>query len=94
MIRSVRISDLGKMEPNKRSRVLDTLVRATQGPPNGEVAQLTERIRRFETDYGMSSQSMRSALSDGSLRETTEICEWLMLLGMRDRIGKLSARAD
>lgn len=91
MIRAVKIAELGTMEPDKRTRVLTSLVRATREAPNGEVRQLEERIERFEREFDMSSHAMRHSLAQGEIRETTEVCEWLMLLDLRDRIASLSA---
>jgi predicted nucleic acid-binding protein len=39
---------------------------------------LIERVARYERKYGMSSEQAHGAIDRGELRETQEICSWLI----------------
>ena len=41
-------------------------------------AQLRRRIRRYEQRYEMSTEKMREVVRKDPMRETNEICKWLM----------------
>jgi len=41
-------------------------------------AKLRRRIRRYEQRYEMSTERMREVVREDPMRETWEICKWLM----------------
>jgi hypothetical protein len=52
---------------------------------------LNRQIAVFEKRYEQSSASMRERFKQGAIHETAEICEWLMLLELRDSLGRSSS---
>ena len=57
---------------------------ALRQPLNGQLVDLESRLRDFEIRYEMPSEEMRRQYRAGKLRETHDICRWLMLLDVRD----------
>jgi hypothetical protein len=46
---------------------------------------LNARIKQFEMRYEMSSDTMRTKVSAGEMKETAEIASWLFWLKVRER---------
>lgn len=88
----LRLSELRDLPDVERSAKLRSLVEATRRPPNGEVARLDARIREREQEHGFSSAELRCRLAQGTVRETPAVCEWLMLLDLREHIAPPSPR--
>jgi hypothetical protein len=80
MAYSVKSSDLANMSEPERGQVLGALVNAALHETEAGDALLRERIREFELRYEMSSDEMRAEYSQGKVRETAEIAQWLFLL--------------
>jgi len=59
---------------------------------NGEAADLEAKIRALEQIYETPSSELRNRLADGSMKETLEVCQWLMLLKIRDRLDSSAKR--
>jgi predicted transcriptional regulator len=76
---------LSQMTAPERTAALDQLARAAKAKPNGH---LDEQIRAFETQYEMSSADMLAAFRAGSVRDTTDISKWIMLLRVRERAAR------
>lgn len=93
MRQTVRMAELVAMEPEVRERRMAELVRVMRSEPNGEIADVDAQIRDFERRYELRSELMKAELAAGTRRETGEICRWLMLLKLRDRLASLAARA-
>ena len=51
-------------------------------------ADLDERIAVFEQRYEMSSEKMASEFSDGLVRETSEIVEWMQVFHVRKYLNE------
>jgi len=47
---------------------------------------INKKIRAFEAHFGVDSETMRREVASGSRRETLDICEWLILLRVQERI--------
>lgn len=47
---------------------------------------LNERIAAFEEQFGISSYTMRRELKADTRKETFEICQWLMVLNLKERL--------
>lgn len=92
MKRTVSIKDLKMMAPEDRERLMKELVLATQNAPNGELRQLEDEVEAFEKKFGFDSETMQAQLASGTLRETWEICQWLMTLRLRDDLAALASR--
>jgi hypothetical protein len=90
-IKTVLLSEFERLSTDERARVLSELVRSSQSLPNGEIDELDRRISEFEIRYEMSSATMQQQYRNRSLRETADICHWLMLLNMKDRIVRAAS---
>ncbi|MPZ13336.1 MAG: hypothetical protein GEU73_02735 [Chloroflexi bacterium] len=42
--------------------------------------ELRETLRTYEARYELPSSAVQNALADGSLRDTAEVCEWVIAL--------------
>jgi hypothetical protein len=82
-IKCVLLSELTNLPAHERERVLSDLVLSS---PNGEARELDQRLNEYETRYEMSSKTMREKYRSGHLRETADICRWLILLNVKDQL--------
>lgn len=80
----LRLSDLAHMSKTDADKALGDLVASANGRRNGQSAELEARIRQFELQYELTSDEMRSKLSTGDLKETSDIASWLFYLAARD----------
>ena len=39
---------------------------------------IAERVKQYEAKYGIKSRSIHAAINRGQLKETHEICRWIM----------------
>ena len=90
---TVKDADLRAMSESERDAAWDKLIKATQQPPNGEMRELDEQIRAYESQYGMDSATMRHRVRTRALEESWEICQWLMRLNERDLLVSLASRS-
>ncbi len=82
----VTVAELTEMEPSRKERALDALVRRAQvGQPNGSLSAIDGQIRAFETRYEMSSDDMLARFKRREQSDTAEISRWMMLLSARAR---------
>lgn len=88
---TLSLAELRTLPEEERLRRLSAFVGARKHPPNGEAAFLAEKIADFEKRYEMSSATMQRRLADGALRETADICMWLMLIEAKNSIVERSA---
>lgn len=51
-----------------------------------QIAKLRQEVATYERIYGMSSEEMTTAVAEGKLSETHEICSWLMKLQLLDDV--------
>lgn len=69
-------------------RALDAAVKdleqESRERPNGQLTDICARILAFESLYEMSSGTMQALYREGRLKETRDICTWLMLLEFRN----------
>jgi len=94
MRRTVSIGELSTMTKRAQDRSISGLVETARRLPNGEIKRLDAAVRAFEEKYGFDTETLRNDLAADRLYETAEICEWLMLAGLRDRIVGRKARAE
>jgi hypothetical protein len=83
----LRLADLSSLPDAERERRVTEFAAGRNVAPNGELGDLGIEIARFETRYEMSSATMRQKLIEGVLAETEDICSWLMLLSLRDKLA-------
>jgi hypothetical protein len=89
---AVRLSELERLQPGEKEAKLRALVVATGQPPNGELRELDSRIHEYEQRAGLNSAALRDKLASGEVAETAEVCDWLMLLEIRERIAAVVSR--
>lgn len=82
----VKMSKLRGMMGDEREATMSSIVAASRQAPNGEISRLSAQIQAFEEQHSMTSDELRSALRKREVRETAEICRWLMLLDLRERL--------
>lgn len=86
-VKTLRLSDIsGLSEEQQRERVADFMAARYQ-PFNGELTAINEQLAELEKRYEVSSAAVREQVSSGTIRETAEICHWLMLLDMKAKLG-------
>ena len=82
-ITTLSLAELRALPNDEKRRRLAAFVAARNQSPNGEAAFLAGRIADLEQRYEMSSARMQDLHSRNELRETADICTWLMLLEAR-----------
>lgn len=89
---AIRLSQLASMSPREQEQQLESLVSASQESSSFQVKEklscLNLRIKELESRYEMSSMRMKQSLSSGRIKETADICSWLLLLKQRESLGK------
>ncbi len=87
-LEGIKISELFTCPPEEQNLQVDQLLQAALHPTKAQQRQQQEkidcRIKKFEGRYEMSSSTMRQKLSQGQIKETADICSWLMLLKARE----------
>jgi hypothetical protein len=91
--RAMRMAEFARMPRPQQDRVLREMVAATKEPPNGECAEVDAEIHAFEQRFGIDSAAMRAQVRSGEMKESWDICKWLMTLDRRDRLAKRAARS-
>jgi hypothetical protein len=86
MKHSVSIAELKTMSAREQERRVSELIRAARSAPNGEIEELDREIRAYEQRYGLDSASLEREVAGGHRQETEDICRWLMLLRIRERL--------
>jgi hypothetical protein len=61
-------------------------------PSAEKIAELDIEIKAFEVKYGFDSTEMRARLNSRALEETSDVCDWLIALDLRTRLGSSTAR--
>jgi hypothetical protein len=89
---AIRLSELSKLGATEKDSKLRKLMGATRRPPNGELAALDGRIREYEARAGYDSGTLKRRLASGEIAETADVCDWLMLLDLRERVGSVISR--
>jgi len=87
------MQELRGLEPGEQASRLSRLAREARGAPNGGLEDVEARIRAFERRYEVDSESMREQVASGERVETWDICQWLLLLDVRDRLAAARAPA-
>ena len=61
-------------------------------PSAEKLAELDAEIKAFEAKHGFDSTEMRARLNSRALEETSDVCDWLIALDLRARLGSAAAR--
>lgn len=87
LTRGVKLSELAIMPKDEKKRRLAELVQAVVKPTPEELSaqqdDLAAKIQQFESRYKMSSDLMSQRLASGEIRETADLCSWMMLVRIR-----------
>ena len=79
---------LGAARGAEYQQLESEIVAAIKSAPNGEVRDLGERLEQYESVFRFSTEEMRARVANGSLSETSEICDWLQTAELRDLMLK------
>ena len=94
---SIKLSDLFALSNADREETLSNLVECATKPTKDETREQTEaldaRLRKFECRYEMSSATMQHKLSEGVIKETADMCSWMLLIKARESFESESAAA-
>ena len=80
------------MDDDQLAQTVARLSAAASAPPNGEVAQLDQRLAEFERVFGMTSEEFRARVANHSMPESAESNRWWMALDLRDGLDAAQAR--
>ena len=86
----LRLSELHGLSPAERDEKIEEFIKAGKQITNEQaLEELTQKLDRLEEIYEITSNEMKSQLRQGFLQETQEICYWLMLLKLREKLLEL-----
>ena len=81
---SIKLSALFALSEEEREQKMGAMVEAAFNPTEHELKEqaeaLTQRVTKLERRYEMSSSTMRTRLSQGAIKETADICSWMLLI--------------
>jgi hypothetical protein len=85
MLPTESLSRLNALPDREREAALTRLAgRGIQ--PNGEIVAIKARVAAFEAKNRMTTQLLRGLLRDGTIKESSEISQWLFLADVLDDI--------
>jgi hypothetical protein len=88
LTKGLRLSELSSMSDEQRSIALGDLFYAASRPTDDQLREQKNGVRceihHYESRYTMSSADMKRKLVNGEIRESADICSWLMLLKLQD----------
>lgn len=91
----IKLSEFATLSESEiEQRLVDMFQAAVNPTPEEHQEQereVDEQIRDFETCYKMSSYEMKRLLRSGQIQEDSDICDWLMLLNIKNRFQNKQA---
>jgi len=94
---TIKLSELFALSEEDREIRMNEMVEAAFNPTEDQVQEqndaLSVRIVNFERRYEMSSVTMRKKLSQGAIKETSDICSWMLLVKARESFDPKSPQA-
>lgn len=84
----LKSADLRQLDERGQEDKLKQLAWSAHAPVNGELRDVDERIRTYERQYEVRSETMRQRVASGEMPETWDVCQWLHLLNLRTRLHK------
>lgn len=76
--------ELRQASPERKAELHRAMVAAMRAPANGEVADLEASIAALETKIGRTVEEVKRGLDEGTLSESLEVCQLLMLVEHRN----------
>jgi hypothetical protein len=64
----------------------DLVARARAIDPQDSITKLSKAIKGYEEQYKLTTEALIAELDAGTRYETFEVCQWLMLAGLRQRL--------
>jgi hypothetical protein len=55
------------------------------------VHELRDRVAEYEAKYGMPSDQVHTAIENGHIDETDEVCDWIMTYELLERSNAIAA---
>lgn len=85
--KGIKLSEFASMPEQEKKIRVDALFQAAVNPTPEQLREqkneIDSEIRFFESRYQISSDKMKKLLINGEIKETADICSWLMLLKIR-----------
>jgi len=86
----IRAAELRRLAPKERAERLVELAKVVGTAPNGELTVIDAEIDERATRLGVDAKTIRQDVTSGRQRETWEMCQLLMLIQERERLGARS----
>ena len=81
------MAEFAKMTQAEKDKAIAELIKAAMEPPTAEeLAELDAKIAVYEQRFGIASDKIHESIDNGTLKETSEVCSWIMLVELRERI--------
>lgn len=85
-VHTLNLSEVTRLPKGQRERAQSEFLHKCDAGLNGELTELVGRIKHFERVYEISSKKMQEQLSKGLIKETADICYWVMLLELKESV--------
>lgn len=89
----LKLSGLSSMSPQEREHQINSLMEQVVNPQPEQLEEqkkeIEEKIRAYERRYEISSAKLKLGLANGTIKETADICSWLMLLKQRSLLENI-----
>ena len=87
-ITRMKLSEFSQLDDAGKEAKLAEFARSRQEPLDGQLQYLNEKIAEYETTYEMSSETMVESLKNRKIKETADICSWMMLIDVRNQLTR------
>lgn len=91
MQKTIKLAQFAQASPDEKLESVRNLASSALNPDEDYLDQQRQeidlQIKKFECRYEMSSVVMKQKLSSGKIKETAEVCSWLLLLKVKDSLG-------
>ncbi len=82
-MKTIRLNDLRHMSEEDREEEFRQLVEAASQPvKQSDIDELTDKLNIYEERYGITSEEIAARIGSGQIKETFDICKWLMLAAL------------
>jgi hypothetical protein len=79
----MKLRALAALPPSQKRAAVASIVSASMGPANGQMASVDARLAVFEEKYGMTTKQMLVAFKSGRLEDTADIAQWIVFSKVR-----------
>lgn len=96
--RELSLSALSSMPKAERQMRISELIDAVRTPSQHKIGEwldkLNKQISAYEEKYELSSNDMKNMVELGEMDETNDVCDWLKLLGKRNRFESRQSKTS